>query len=637
MRERNRQMTKEQMDAHRFELENRVKNLFWTVSGDYTSKISPDMEVFAQSKDVVLYDATRQGAFTRFFDAKAWNLYLMKKIHLGAQEEAVLDLSELCMGAAVYQKICLVRPGIEEIRKKAFADMLRLNDGILEKTIFGQVKLAMIEQEIAEDSGREEASSKGKAALTADSGQKEEAKGSSQETETADSPSQRPQVSSDVTNILAELSALSGAETTEEIIAVFDHLYNQYFDTDFEKKHGNLEEVLRLSPYEVVEHLPQTIDEEQIDEVLEAYLIQKRQRRMRKSMRKALRKASDYENNTVDSDEPFDEAAAEKIENYVLQTFGQSFYTPTQRLHRNERLCQGIHKNCLLYDTDGIMHSYREKNNQYLFESMQTEKNRLFYYNKHWMVKRNVANLADTLRKSLILRMEEEVSRFTSGQIVPSRLWKVRRTDDKKLFDKKELKESSRFVVDIMLDASGSQALRQSRVAIQGYIISEALSEVGIAHRVTAYSTFWNYTILHRFRDYDDDREKNQRIFEFRAMANNRDGLAVRAISDSLGRREEEKKILIVLSDGKPHDIVSARKGMRRPSDYTGEEAIRDTAFEVRRARQRDIAVFGIFAGDEEDLPAEKRIFGKDFAYIRDISNFSKIVGTFLRQKIEED
>ena len=49
---------------------------------------------------------------------------------------------------------------------------------------------------------------------------------------------------------------------------------------------------------------------------------------------------------------------------------------------------------------------------------------------------------------------------------------------------------------------------------------------------------------------------------------------------------------------------------------------MKDTAFEVRRARAFGISVLGIFAGNYEDTAAEKKIFGKDFAYVRDISNF---------------
>ena len=67
-----------------------------------------------------------------------------------------------------------------------------------------------------------------------------------------------------------------------------------------------------------------------------------------------------------------------------------------------------------------------------------------------------------------------------------------------------------------------------------------------------------------------------------------------------------------------------------------GEEAARDTAFEIRKARAMGIAVLGIFAGNSADLETEKKIFGKDFAYIRNISNFSRIVETYLCREIDE-
>ena len=42
------------------ELENRIRNLAWTVSGDYTLKIEPDVEAFLRSPNIALYDADRK-------------------------------------------------------------------------------------------------------------------------------------------------------------------------------------------------------------------------------------------------------------------------------------------------------------------------------------------------------------------------------------------------------------------------------------------------------------------------------------------------------------------------------------------------------------------------------------------------
>ena len=140
---------------------------------------------------------------------------------------------------------------------------------------------------------------------------------------------------------------------------------------------------------------------------------------------------------------------------------------------------------------------------------------------------------------------------------------------------------------------------------------------------------------LQRFRNYEEPRETNERIFQFRAYANNRDGLALKTVCSSLMERPEKNKILIVLSDGKPCDMSIQRPGTRQPKIYDGEKAVKDTAYEVRRARNQGIFVIGIFVGNEEELSVEKRIYGKDFAYIRNISNFSRIVGTFLRRQID--
>jgi nitric oxide reductase activation protein len=172
---------------------------------------------------------------------------------------------------------------------------------------------------------------------------------------------------------------------------------------------------------------------------------------------------------------------------------------------------------------------------------------------------------------------------------------------------------------------------------MQAYILAEALCNAGIPNRVMSYCTFWDYTILHRLRRYEDDASVNQNIFEYITSSNNRDGLAIKAAGYDLLNREEEHKILIILSDGRPYDVVVNRPNARNPQPYQGKYAIQDTALEVRRLRSEDVCVLGVFAGEEKDLAAEKKIFGKDFAYIRDISGFSGIVGRYLLRQLEKE
>ena len=143
--------------------------------------------------------------------------------------------------------------------------------------------------------------------------------------------------------------------------------------------------------------------------------------------------------------------------------------------------------------------------------------------------------------------------------------------------------------------------------------------------------------MIHCFRDYDEDAESNRNVLQFRAFGENRDGLALRAVSEQLKERPEENKILIMLSDGRPNSLGSNRPGRRRPAPYLGEEAIKDTATEVRKLRNQGVAVLGIFVGDEENLYAEKKIFGKDFTYTTNVASFAHIVGRYLKRLMESD
>ena len=56
------------LQDYQLELENRIRNLLWTISGDYTQQMKPDVSLFLRSKDIALYDGIKQGALAKFFD-----------------------------------------------------------------------------------------------------------------------------------------------------------------------------------------------------------------------------------------------------------------------------------------------------------------------------------------------------------------------------------------------------------------------------------------------------------------------------------------------------------------------------------------------------------------------------------------
>ena len=589
-----------EIDDYRLELENRIRNLLWTVSGDYKLDMKPDVSLFLRSKAIALYDGIKQGALARYYDKDMLGLYLVKKIFLNAGERELTFVAQLCIEEAIGDKICVERPGIREMQMKCFEDIL---DQEFEKMpdagdLVGRLKLAVLRRRL---------------------------QGGGYHVERKLQP-------------FMDLIGQAGkSRNTMELIRAIDGLYNLLIDPTFPERHGTLEQVLAVTLEDLTEFSWEDfLSEEMYEEALESYAAQ------------LANSATGLENAAVteEMEEKRQKKRAvkivtpemlEKAYTYVELNFGKTYLSEAEEKKINYQMCRGVHGDCSLYFTEGILKNPAKRNYQYEYAKRLRNKNVWLYHDKHRIVKHNIAVLTETLRKSLVLRSETQTVLADRGMIVPSRLWRIGRTNEARLFQQEQKGDASDFVVDVLIDASGSQMKRQGEVALQAYIISEALSNVGIPHRVMSFCTFWDYTILHRFRKYDDPRTENDNIFNYVTSSNNRDGLAIRTAGYDLLQREEEKKIMIILSDGRPYDVIVNRPNARNPEPYQGKVAITDTATEVRRLRNLEVSVLGVFAGEEKDLATEKKIFGKDFAYIRDIANFSKIVGRYLTKQLEID
>ena len=584
------------------ELENRIKNLIWTVSGDYTLDVKPDIESYHRSHAVGLYDGIKQGAFARYFNREELSLYLMKKIYLHGEEGPLMSLAQLCIEWSVAERITKEREGIKEIRKKALEDILEMDFSRLAASEPGRLKLMLFKECL---NGSEPATNRMRA-------------------------------------FMEQVQALSDAKETIELIHTIDKLYNAMVDPNFEKRYGNLETVLAVSLEELAEFSwKDYLEEEALEESFGTYL-----EHLNEAMTNLDKMELNQETKKEESEEEtsqkkkilvVDEEALSKMHSYVQRNYGIGYLSETEEKRRNLLLCRGIHSDCSLYFTEGVLKHAVLRNYQYEYAKKQRDKNRYEYYNNHRMVKNNIRQLSDMLKKALVMRDEVQETISDRGRIVPSRLWRIGRSHDSRVFLRKLNHDNSDFVVDVLIDASGSQRKRQGQVAMQAYILSETLSIANVPHRVMSFCTFWDYTILHRFREYEDDRSANENIFEYNTSSNNRDGLAIKAAGYELLNREEEHKILIVLSDGRPYDAILNRPNARNPQPYQGKYAISDTAFEVRKLRSKGVCVLGVFAGEEKDLPAEKKIFGKDFAYIRDVTGFSGIVGRYLLKQLERE
>ena len=589
-------MNTDYISTYQLEIENRIKNMVWTICGDYALKARPDIELYRKAPDIALYDAIKQGAVSRYFDQEALSLYLIKKIYLGADETKLMYLSQLCMEVAVSDKIAKDRPGSVSVRKRAYKAILAADEANMAMHKMGRVKLVWIQSKL------------GTYRFTSSEGERH-------------------------LELLADISEIT---ETDELIARLDELYNRWVDTSFVRNHGSLADVLAVTIEEMQDFdWKDFLSEEMIEESLED-LLEKMSREMMathhpKETEEKEAAAPQEKKITYVTEEDF-----AKVYSYIEKNFGRTYLTPLEEKKKNYQYCKGVHADCGVYYTKGILASPVLRNYQYMYAGREKRNNENYLKQHFTLVRQNIQTLTDLLKKTMVLKDEINYLPSDSGTLVPSRLWKVGRVRDPKLFIREQKERQQELVVEILIDASGSQRVRQPQVAMQAYILTRALSNVGIAHRVTGFCTFWDYTVLQQYRDYGDPPEADAGILAFTTGSNNRDGLALRAAAGDLMERDEEKKILLFLSDGRPYDVIANRPNARNPAAYCGDYAIKDTAAEIRGLRNNGVAVLGIFAGEEKDLEAEKKIFGHDFAYIRDLNNFSKVTGRYLAKQLEE-
>ena len=222
------------VSEYQMEIENRIRNVVWTVCGDYSMEARPDLDKYRKAPDIALYDAVKQGAFARYFDREAVSMYLVKKVYLGADEGQLLNISQMCIEAAVGSRIILDFPGSRRLRRRAFAAELAADREKMAPHRIGQVKIALMERALA-----------------------------------ASDPCQ-----SDEDPYLAELTDLEEIAETEDLIAGIDYLYNHWVDPSFVTRRGNLRQVLAVTLEEMREFdwrdfLSEEMVEENLDQLLE--------------------------------------------------------------------------------------------------------------------------------------------------------------------------------------------------------------------------------------------------------------------------------------------------------------------------------------------------------------------------------
>ena len=583
-----------------YEFENRINNLAWTISGMYDEDMDYSEKDYS-SKDVSLYFAIIAGARRKYLDWDIIKKYILSRIKKSYDKDILYTLIELVLNSIVEDKVMEERPGVAEIRNKAYNDVLVNYSKIHKEDILQNLRYTFILQAM----------------------------------------DKHPAVDGLTRRIINDIKAIDCNDNLINILKRLDEIYLTYFEFIINSQReatGVDEKDIKNVDVDFDTFSDFMYEELYMDDELE--IIENEINNISNSMLvENLGEMNDVDlNNSPNRVIYVDEAMAEKIYEKVEYYYGKSFLSESEIRKLETKHCRGVHEGCRVHFTDGVLRSPCNNAFQLKYVTRQKENNLYRFRENIKLHKRSINKLKESI--SRILVEESSVDRIYSdgGTICANRAWRLGRSNNTKVFYKDIKNEKGKYVIDILLDASGSQSRNQFNVAIQAYIIASALTLVGIPNRVMGYLSFLDYTVLKRYRNYNDNLKSCENIFEYFGAGNNRDGLAIKATCDELIEREEENKVLIVLSDGKPNDVKIGNdrsRSLRGEASYKGMVGVKDTALEIRKARKQGVLVLGVFTGKEKDLEAEKIIYGKDFIYTKDIERFSDIVAMYLKKIIK--
>jgi len=334
------------------------------------------------------------------------------------------------------------------------------------------------------------------------------------------------------------------------------------------------------------------------------------------------------------------DTSAEKTEQilkkHISAYFGEPLYDERTTAELERKLCVDSHQNCRLYYAMGS-DAYDRKLRGHSADRRkaalkQMAANRAAYEADALRNRNSVLRLTERIRNAMMTYLQPTVCRTASGMLDIGRIWRGLYLDDDKVFTRVMQSDPGNICVDILLDASYSQTNRQALVSAQGYMIAQALTRCRIPVRVSSFCSISGYTVLTRYRDYFE-WNNNERIFHFFTAGCNRDGLALRAICQEMEAAPCENKLLILLSDARPNDIIQFSLNGQYVN-YSEDNSILNTAAEVRSLQHRGIAVICVFTGDDDDVPAAHTIYGRNFARIRNLEQFADTVGTLIQNQI---
>ncbi len=196
---------------------------------------------------------------------------------------------------------------------------------------------------------------------------------------------------------------------------------------------------------------------------------------------------------------------------------------------------------------------------------------------------------------------------------------------DQAFFAKKNLPaDLPDMAVCVLIDESASMKGTKMECAKKAAILLERFAaNIGIPCMIAGHHTSGASSVLNIYTDFLSTNEESDRcaLAGIEATGCNRDGLAIRTCANLLAQRQEDVRLMVVISDGAPNH-----------TGYYGEPARKDISDTVKEFRRKGLLIYG--AAIDKDQDVIEKIYGKGFLSIQTLTALPKTLVRLVRQQI---
>jgi nitric oxide reductase activation protein len=220
-----------------------------------------------------------------------------------------------------------------------------------------------------------------------------------------------------------------------------------------------------------------------------------------------------------------------------------------------------------------------------------------------------VRSFIEEMKKRIDLKEDSKRERLMKGRLSSKLTTLVVDERPKPFYRKNAPSVNLDAVFGLLVDGSASMIDKLDETKQAVLLFHDVLNELKVIHEISLYYEEAEkasaevqpnvFGLMHTFMDRYQDNGMS--ILSFNANEDNRDGFAIRWMSERLSARQEKHKFLLVFSDGEPSAYGYDRNG------------ILDTAEAVMEAEKRGISVIHLFLSSEEPLEEQKELFSMIF------------------------